>query len=758
MIIRGVELKNILSHEYTKVTFDYGVNVIVGPNGSGKSSIIDSILIATIGVCEKAREVSRSTLDNILRVGSTNGLVRIEFEIGGSKYTIERVLERVDGSVRSKSIELRKDEKIEAVGVNDVCRRLREILGVRDLIVLPSTLISRQGYLSYLIDMTPSERGERILELAGLSRLEEVRDNIKTAIKTLEREVARLEEKKNQLEEKRRRLREASREVKELENRLEASRVKCESLDNEIRNVKVELDNLERLSRSIGELKRLEELKLAIDREKQAILEYESRLESLPVSIINLLEELKDKYEKARDCSLRLKRLNEKEVDIKSRIEKYIREAERLGLKPEKLDAKQLNEVLDSVKKSLEEVNDKIRILNYEVSVRSNMLNLSIEDKCPYCGAPLTRDRIEHIKSEHTAKIRELEAKIREFRAEKEKLDSIVKYLEAINRGLEDLSKVFEEKADYESCINEYLRLCSEIGEKHYNIRVESIQECPIESIKRDYNLIQRLRGEIESSSRRIEEYKSRFNEDLYKYLRDEVARELDKLSLSIDMVDSRLESARRRYDKLIDEKSRVCSEMARIEGEISRLKEEIARLENEINELEKATVKLDLKRRIINVLGILANNIYGRDGLVAKTLIERLRASFEEEVNSILRLLGRDFSIRVGSNFKIIVMRAGQELAIESLSGGEKTMLSIASRLALAQILIDNPIRTLILDEPTEFLDENARKQVFEIIGKIAGQIDQVIVVTHDTEVEEIASKTIRVSKIGDKSIVEEE
>ncbi|MEM1699664.1 MAG: AAA family ATPase, partial [Sulfolobales archaeon] len=48
MIIRRVELENVLSHEKTEVVFSDGIVSIVGPNGAGKSTIVEAIYLALL--------------------------------------------------------------------------------------------------------------------------------------------------------------------------------------------------------------------------------------------------------------------------------------------------------------------------------------------------------------------------------------------------------------------------------------------------------------------------------------------------------------------------------------------------------------------------------------------------------------------------------------------------------------------------------------------------------------------------------------
>ncbi len=43
MMLKKVRLEDFISHKYTEVEFEYGINVVIGPNGAGKTSILDAI-------------------------------------------------------------------------------------------------------------------------------------------------------------------------------------------------------------------------------------------------------------------------------------------------------------------------------------------------------------------------------------------------------------------------------------------------------------------------------------------------------------------------------------------------------------------------------------------------------------------------------------------------------------------------------------------------------------------------------------------
>ncbi|MEM4789617.1 MAG: AAA family ATPase, partial [Ignisphaera sp.] len=86
-----------------------------------------------------------------------------------------------------------------------------------------------------------------------------------------------------------------------------------------------------------------------------------------------------------------------------------------------------------------------------------------------------------------------------------------------------------------------------------------------------------------------------------------------------------------------------------------------------------------------------------------------------------------------------------------------EMVSLAIALRIALAYTIFGRLPGFFILDEPTQFLDAERRRAIFEIIRRLSEKVPQVIVVTHDLEVEELADKVFYVSKEGGRSVVRE-
>ena len=108
---------------------------------------------------------------------------------------------------------------------------------------------------------------------------------------------------------------------------------------------------------------------------------------------------------------------------------------------------------------------------------------------------------------------------------------------------------------------------------------------------------------------------------------------------------------------------------------------------------------------------------------------------------------------------FTPIVMQNGYETEVGSLSGGEKTSLALAYRLALNKVINDviENIKTkdlIILDEPTDGFSSEQLDKVREVVDLLG--LQQIIIVSHETKIETFVDNVIRVRKEEHVSSVE--
>ena len=136
------------------------------------------------------------------------------------------------------------------------------------------------------------------------------------------------------------------------------------------------------------------------------------------------------------------------------------------------------------------------------------------------------------------------------------------------------------------------------------------------------------------------------------------------------------------------------------------------------------------------------------------------LRRQFVDSINAEAQRILSDLKkkesivgIVVGEDYSINVVEGGRENPIEQYSGGEKTLVSIVLRTALAKALVGE-IPMLIYDEPTEYLDEGHRERLVSWISGL-GEVGQVIVVSQLEDFNPVASNIKEVRMVDGRSTV---
>ncbi|MGI0128602.1 MAG: hypothetical protein ACREEC_00345, partial [Thermoplasmata archaeon] len=97
-----------------------------------------------------------------------------------------------------------------------------------------------------------------------------------------------------------------------------------------------------------------------------------------------------------------------------------------------------------------------------------------------------------------------------------------------------------------------------------------------------------------------------------------------------------------------------------------------------------------------------------------------------------------------------------GEWTPAEALSGGERTSLALAFRLALAQVvrsLGNLRLETIVLDEPTDGFSPEQVVRMGELLEEIA--LPQVVLVSHEDALGAIADRVVRVEKVDGASVL---
>ncbi|MDG7016045.1 MAG: SMC family ATPase, partial [Nitrososphaerota archaeon] len=143
---------------------------------------------------------------------------------------------------------------------------------------------------------------------------------------------------------------------------------------------------------------------------------------------------------------------------------------------------------------------------------------------------------------------------------------------------------------------------------------------------------------------------------------------------------------------------------------------------------------------------------------LIEKSVMQSLNQEFDSLFQGWFAALVDDpgKEARVDEDFTPVVRQDGYEQDVYYLSGGEKTSVSLAYRLALnslVQRVSTAKSNILILDEPTDGFSKEQLGSVREVLDEVECQ--QVIVVSHEKELESFADQIYRVVKENGESKV---
>lgn len=760
MIVRRLRLVNILSHENTEVKFPDGVLSIVGPNGAGKSSLIDSIYLALFN--EAVPNIRGGKKEFIVMRGKERGEISVEFEVGGRSYLVVRRI-NLFGPSEAFLYELEHGtRKLVAEGVSNVVREVGKILGLltystgdelRKLV--RATILALQDELTEIIDIRDSERKEWILSLLGLSYLEKALEELKNHTRELRKELekerseklGRLNVLRRRVDENRTKIKELEEELKKYEGMLVEAERRMREYENKLSILNSAIDLCYQLRNGLV-LRKISEL--------------EERVRSLePVESWD--PEVYAHYERGlRDRSKELER-------VEKELEKILEElSRRLGTQlsgPE--DVSRLYRELGG---RIQELREKVGGYRGLRDLYRQMLSkLELGELCPVCGSRISNP--EEVRRRLSNTLSEIERALSSCDDELRELEDRYYLLEKMNQRLSELIASKENlMKDLRASGEELDRLSSRARElcDKINVKFSVIDEClgalrsmrdELRNVKAELNIYRRMfTGSAPLPSESVEVLKDRLAKVLsqlgisspVKFTPESIDRLInEELNPAKRRLEQELEVARDKFSELSVERAKKLELLNDRKREVEELGKEISLLENEVRGLEK-------KIAVVDLIESFGEKYLGKDGQVARGLTRVVRSELERRANRILSRLGLPH-IKIGEGFEISIVLPTGELPVRNASGGERVGISIALRLALAEIVMGRTPTTLILDEPTIYLDENRKSQVFNIIKELGKSLKQVIVVTHDETVVNISEKVITIENVGGISRVSE-
>jgi exonuclease SbcC len=666
-----------------------------------------------------------------------------------------------------------------------------------------------QEEMKFILAQKPDTRLETLRKAFGIEDYKTAADNaklisngIKDKINYLSGQVSDLEQKKASLIELNRKLTDNNRVLAlstekraELESALSKYReklVNLKEIEFRLRQVENEIPHLEKqikdrddlITRYQDEIQETE-----IENQEKFRLEMDE-LEKIekPTSISP--EELKEKIklikeavQNRKELFTTLKLLKENKAVIKEKLEDWKDKTRDDFIKENQELTQKLRESRDLLSQHQKEVNlilKKIYKLEGQLDDINNKLeNLDeLGEICPICGSPLDDAHKKDLKEERERESRKLNSEIKVLNEVKKKGEEQIEddntLIEQIRNELSNYKSIidkFDELDGVNSRINRVEGNISNIDDMlslniqedndfgnfdQYIQHLEDLQEKlnkyfeaqkSLESIRYQYNKniekIERKKSEIETLTDKIKQL------DVNLTKSKEIIKQLPE-------IDRKLVEVQSLHDSTDEEYRGVNDKVVETQTLVKRLTEDVHQLDKEIKEKETLHNRLEVLK---NYHSWLTDYLIPTLSVIEKHVMQNIHLDFDENFKNWFNLLIDDPSKtgKIDEEFTPIIEQDGFQQEINYLSGGEKTSVALAYRLALNNIVqkVSTGMKSnlLIMDEPTDGFSKEQLFKIRDILNEL--NYPQIIIVSHERELESFADNIFQIEKIDGVSEV---
>ncbi|MEK6818852.1 MAG: AAA family ATPase [Nanoarchaeota archaeon] len=200
-----------------------------------------------------------------------------------------------------------------------------------------------------------------------------------------------------------------------------------------------------------------------------------------------------------------------------------------------------------------------------------------------------------------------------------------------------------------------------------------------------------------------------------------------------------------------------VIQEEKNIEISIAELKKEIEIGEKEVSKILESIEKKENSRKklnfILEMVEWLSTQFLNLIDFTERNMLFHIRTGFSRTFREWFSILAADSFLdsKIDDTFTPIIIQRETEMDYESLSGGERTAVALAYRLALNQTVNStmNNLKTgglIILDEPTDGFSESQITRFRDILENLKAK--QLIIVSHEQKIEGFVDNLIKISK----------
>lgn len=589
------------------------------------------------------------------------------------------------------------------------------------------------------------------------------------------------------------------------------------NLDQKDKIISDILENITQLKQELEEIKNAEGQLTKIEPQYKELLSCRDKIEKLESSIAKIQELMTEKTNLQTDITNEKKSL-EKQIELlqknSEKIKKWLTKNN-----PETLEIPELEKEEKKLQKevnSLPSISEKLTSLKQEQSGSTELMKLTIENliqlnaelsdlkeigigaPCPKCKQKLTQKHYEKVQKDYSLQVESLENKNVILTKKLEKLKEEIEITSAKKKTLESLNieigkikqkiavlnkqkdAVKEKEIEYLENEHSLVALEKQLTEDNYS---ESERERLLE-VDRLLKGMLHFQTEFDELKKRIKGFEKNQIEKKYhtnvekiskktKVIADITENENKRSSIDEKLEEEKhdfeekmeyFESKKGVLDVIADLEEKKESLDIKIENKKGSLIAKRKDIENARKELKRITAEIHTREmQILKFDELKQYELWLSDFFIpAIKLIEsHMLANINSEFNSLFQkwighlLETGDISVSVDDKFSPQILQSGYDMDVKSLSGGEKTAVALAYRLALnvmvKKVCDAMQSNLLILDEPTDGFSREQLARLRDILTEL--KCEQVIIVSHESELEGFVDNIFRVTKEGRES-----
>ena len=367
---------------------------------------------------------------------------------------------------------------------------------------------------------------------------------------------------------------------------------------------------------------------------------------------------------------------------------------------PSEMGVEEIEGKLKSKKTSLEEKRATSMLLAGRLGETRELVKNGV---CPRCGQSIPsgfRDQSSHLEQE----LRGLEAEVVTLESEVAGLDSLLERTRLYSEEERKHSQDSRQKAEMETEIEARTRHATDS-----RLELRRLEE-ELSSTEAEESRLSEIKTKIDTLAKALKKSQEK-KEELTRVLTESV-KDRDYAKESLEKLVSQIEAKRKKREQ--GQRLRVYSSW--------------------LADFFKPTVELIERQTMIQTNVMFSQHF------------QRFFSSLVDDP---------DLSVRVAEDFSPVFERQGYLQEFDTLSGGERTSVALAYRFALNTIVQEDigsgTGDLVILDEPTDGFSKEQIQKMREILGALHSK--QVILVSHEKELESMADRMMLVEKVNGTS-----